>query len=262
MGEFLRKLLDRSKLAYQKLSSWVARRGAWGVAAVTAGLVIVLFSGVGVTMAATGSFDAAPTSTPTKTSPPEPAATPTATPVAPAAEGDEQYNGDPSELYYQVNKLMAESWTGFKVWSEPGMVRWAFKEDVVGNKVTVVSTTSASPDLHSDSNSCFDQKGQCIFTAGYPLDERQRFCSSAGPAWIRVTLTGSAIDQTIMYNIPAAHLVCPAVEPTEPVKPAPVSPAPTPSSPEPAPTSSSEPEPSSPPVESTPTPSPEGTPSG
>lgn len=71
-------MLQRLRVLIASATAWVRSRGIWGIVAVGAIVGLVLFSGVGVTVAATGVFRPQPPTTPVETVPaPQPVASQT-----------------------------------------------------------------------------------------------------------------------------------------------------------------------------------------
>lgn len=127
------------KSAPVRISNWVRSRGALGTLAVAGIVALFLFSGVGVTMAATGAlFAAAPeatlTPTPSATAPGEtvvptrstPSASPSNTRTIPTFIGE-----DPTGLNKEINS----GFTGVKLTFSPGHM-----------SVYIVGWTSGEPD--------------------------------------------------------------------------------------------------------------------
>jgi hypothetical protein len=122
----VQNLLDRTNALVQHLAKWTRKHGVWGVTAVAGVTALVLFSGVGVTMAATGGLQSifvAPTASPTFTATPSPSGNASVALTTGAFPDGLDPNisglgvGGSKE---QLQKLMASGWIGAKVAFYPG----------------------------------------------------------------------------------------------------------------------------------------------
>ena len=260
--ELLKNLF--SAQTYKALYLKVRSRGLLATIAIASALVLVLSSGVGATLAATGVISL-PTATQTPTA--TPSSTPTST-VAPKKEQTAQAppgNGvePPNQLFnggaidsQGMLRAGASGWTGVRVYFENQMVGAVIGGRPTQSNDTIQGSWTFDGRTSSFSGACArDTSGTCIMyfgfgNIGYAPHWNNGRCLEGSEYTIRVW--GSGLNVTQTGRVPAGASNCPP--PPAPVTvPAPSAPEPVPPAPEPAPPAP-EPSPSQEEPSSSPTP--------
>jgi hypothetical protein len=243
------KLSDGLKSAYTNAFGSLRRRGTWGLVTVTTVVAVALFSGVGVTMAATGVFSNTSSTPPPASPAPSATPSPTQTPVGTGAS-------DPSAVAIEDEASQSIA---------PGIKRSNLPMgfSVTQNSVGVVLTfrgTCVDPAgdfriVYNDGEKQSGGANACVVgqetwrVVTYPWDEyiRNAYCAPpvGSKSAIRAEMFGGFSEWA---PFPAAYRSCPSAQVPEP-----------PASSSPEPTVESTPEPT---VESTPEPTVESTPAG
>jgi hypothetical protein len=237
------KVNDRLNSSFAGVKSWLRSRGSWGLALIISSVVIVLTSGVGVTLAATGVLPLTPENL-TSTASPTPTQTPKSTSAVPGSpSGSGQFPdglGISSDYRTDLKSLRDSGWVGARVQFTGKLVYLFFQGRTSGNHNFNISSSINGEPANSGFNACGPgPNGQlCAGTMAIPLNGY--VCDSPNPTyWFHVD--GNELDFTESGPIPLAYLDCPA--PPEPAPSAPP-PEPAPSAPEPSPSDSSSPNPS------------------
>jgi hypothetical protein len=203
---------------FARIRSWVSRRGIWGVLAVVLGTAIVLTSGVGVTMAATGTLPgivaqgAEPPVTPTAAVSPHATSTPVrVNSGGELPDGFDTYDGIDWAL------VRASGFTGLQISFTPGHVSYiaqAIKDGEGSLTVEVFLNgqwwaNSKVPCVHT-------QVGQpCNLAMGDMLDAEHGYCAPGGDV-LTIRAFGFGIDETKTVAVPAEFRNCPTIVAPEP----------------------------------------------
>lgn len=240
----MKSLFGKVQSLLGHVSSWVIRKGPIGFAVAAGVAIVVVFSGVGVTMAATGGL----ASKPSKTATPPPSPTPTAT------NSDANTSG-----IYPITDPNAVNFSSGATNTDPGEYN-AYGDHSSGIHVYFTPTGVRI----AISFKCLSSTSDTIVYSGLPTAGTQAMCLTTRPgsglgvsnfypqicgtsisSTITVRMHGTNIDGTYSYPVPDSLLnSCSSQIVTGPSQPQAPAPAPAPSdsaSASPSPSASSSP---------------------
>lgn len=219
-----------------RLREWVSKRGMLSVGAVVGVTAVFLVSGVGVTMAATGTLPSVFLATAEASTDPVRAATP---PPTTAPRPGKTAMPDVFDAYDGIDweSVVASGFTGLQISFTPGHVSFiaqALKSSdgslsvdfMINGQVWATSNSPCSATLVGQT---------CGSGGGNMLDAEHGFCSVGGDV-ITVHAYGFGLDETKTVPVPAEYENCPQPPAPEP--------EPQPSQIEPSQTSETTPTPS------------------
>lgn len=234
--------VEKFKNLYLKVRS----KGLLVTVAIASALFLVLSSGVGVTLAATGVIQI-PSATPTPTATPTPSPTATSTPKpnngstaqSPANSGvelpEKLFNGGAIDES-AMKRAGASGWTGVRVYFDNQILGAVIGARPKQSNGWVDGSWTFDGRTSSFGASCArDNSGTCLMYLGGPTIIG---CADGKEYTIRVIGSGLNITQT--GRIPVGASNCPPPPAPEPAPPSPPAPEPAPPAPEPSPTSSEE----------------------
>lgn len=196
-----------------RVRAWVSKRGIWGIGAVVGVTSVILVSGVGVTMAATGALPElfVPTAEATSVSIPKPVP-PSTTAPQPAAtampDGFDAYNGIDWE------SVVASGFTGLQISFTPGHVSYIAQTLKDGDgSLSIDFLINGQVWATSNSPCTATLIGQtCGSAGGNMLDPEHGFCAVGGDV-ITVHAYGFGLDETQTVAVPSEYENCPPPTP-------------------------------------------------
>ena len=222
--------------SFSILGKWITKRGIWGFTVVVGITLLVLISGVGVTMAATGVFSAKKSADSTPTSAPlSPSATPVNTsktnPNSDIKQSVQNGSSDAGQNFVRYGE-------GFNVISGPSGIQFSYLGPCLQIGGLSVVTNNGKTVTTSPGCTRINPKGLSGATMFNWDGNFSNFCHSAaagsrifgGATAVRAEIFG-LVSQWV--DIPQNYLVCPGgsepvpVPPAAPVAPEPVAPVET-----------------------------------
>lgn len=218
----MKNLITLAMAKASQLSKWTSKHGVMGVVAVVGVSALVLFSGVGVTMAATGSFQAKPSTTPSQ---PLPA---TAAPSSTYGYADDHQVTIDTKSNPQAGAGNVSFGEGLTSTVGNYGVQFSFRGPCQPSGLLVRVNTGL---IVSQGGTCPGNNPQGMaVTSTYNWQSGTSYCSqgvSLGIRSVRAEI-GPYVGEWI--SIPAQYLICtPPVAVPSPVAPAPASPTTSPS---------------------------------
>lgn len=228
------------QVVFGKATAWVAKRGAWGIAVVVTVSVVVLLSGVGATMAATGNFPfqakaGLPEASAGGTSGPDTSGG-GATGSAPAKSQEPPVlpiEGIPSSMWGD----RAAKFSGLKITSDSNGIYVSFGGELTSTSSTYTVSFNGSSFGGGGTMSGLKVGEQYNSIAVYPFKllngtTLPELCRSGKTSVsFAFRITGLAGVSTASYEVPLSHYTCPVTVPSSapsPPNPGNIPPAPSP----------------------------------